>query len=200
MDPVALAVLMALVLLVLLVCGGLVRVVGSARAARRRAAHATALARQEEVAALTARVDRLSAEVERARREREGHGREYVITTLREAAPAGLGPGGDERLPDVLRDETGGSAGALLQQRLVTAIRRGTADRPAEQALVSLAVRTVAVGHGVRRALSADNRDRIAWEMRRATRHSRRVRKQEVRAARREARARRVASARRDAA
>jgi hypothetical protein len=191
MNPVALAAAAALVLL--LVCAGLVRSLRSARSSRRRADQA-----QQELASLVARVDELAGEVRRAgrqRHERAADGREYVITTLGTPEPDRTGRDGAavslSGTPSVR-----GPAGAALQRRLVTAIRRSTADRPAEEVLVSLAVRTVAVGHGVRRALSAENRDRIGWEMRRAMRHSRRVRRQELRAARREARARRVAAAR----
>lgn len=186
MDPVALVAAAAFVLMV--VVGALA---WSARSSRQPAGRALAQA-QQDVEALAARVCELSAEVDRVRREgreHEGAGREYVITTL------GSAPGQPPRDTGAVA-LAGPSAGALLQRRLVAAIRRSTADRPAEEVLVTLAVRTVAVGHGVRRALSAENRDRIAWEMRRAARASRRSRRREVRAARREARARRLAAGR----
>jgi hypothetical protein len=190
MDPVALA---AAALLV--VCAGLAGAAWSARASRRRASGAVQRSR-DEMAALAARVDELSGEVDRVRRAREEEHREYVITTLAPPAP----DQGAADVADAVAVVGPGATGALLQRRLVTAIRRTTANRPAEEVLVALAVRTVAVGHGVRRALSPANRDRIAWEMRRAARESRRARKQEVRAARRQARARRLAAARKDAA
>jgi hypothetical protein len=46
-------------------------------------------------------------------------------------------------------------------------------------------VRLVSLGYGVRRALSAHNRNRIGFEMRREVRRSRRRRRDEVREARR---------------
>jgi hypothetical protein len=46
-------------------------------------------------------------------------------------------------------------------------------------------VRLVSLGHGVRRALSAENRNRIGFEMRREVRRSRKQRKREVKQARR---------------
>ncbi len=191
MDPVAPALAALAGLALVLACVGLAWLARSVGVSRRRGSRAVQHA-EDRMAALAARVEELSGEVDRVRRGRDDERREYVITTL--AAPA------SDTASGTAADPATGSTGAVLQTRLVTAIRRSTADRPAEQVLVALAVRTVAVGHGVRRALSPPNRDRIMWEMRRATRESRRSRKQEVRAARRQARARRVAAQRRDAA
>ncbi len=61
-------------------------------------------------------------------------------------------------------------------------------------------VKAVALGHGVRRALSADNRDRMTLAMRRHTRLSRRDRRRELKAARRRLRTEVPAGAREDAA
>jgi hypothetical protein len=61
-------------------------------------------------------------------------------------------------------------------------------------------VKVVAFGHGVRRALSAESRNRIWFEMRREVRASRRRRRREMKAFVREARAAQRASERSDAA
>jgi hypothetical protein len=62
-------------------------------------------------------------------------------------------------------------------------------------------VRLVAFGYGVRRALSAENRNRIAFEMRREVRRARKDRRRELKAARRSAQAaRREALAEEEAA
>jgi uncharacterized membrane protein len=52
-------------------------------------------------------------------------------------------------------------------------------------ALAESLVRIASFGYGVRRALSAENRNRIAFEMRREVKRSRRQRRQEVKQARR---------------
>lgn len=61
-------------------------------------------------------------------------------------------------------------------------------------------VKVVALGHGVRRALSAESRNRIWFEMRREVRASRRRRRRENKAFVREARAAQRAADRPDAA
>jgi hypothetical protein len=55
----------------------------------------------------------------------------------------------------------------------------------ASVALGESLVRLVSLGHGVRRALSAENRNRIGYEMRREVRRSRRQRKRDLKEARR---------------
>jgi hypothetical protein len=52
-------------------------------------------------------------------------------------------------------------------------------------ALVESAVRVASLAHGVRRALSAESRNRIRFEMGREVKRSRRQRRREVRHARR---------------
>jgi hypothetical protein len=52
-------------------------------------------------------------------------------------------------------------------------------------------VRVVSLAHGVRRALSAENRNRIAFEVRREVRRSRKQRRRDVREAQRDVRMRR---------
>ncbi len=61
-------------------------------------------------------------------------------------------------------------------------------------------VRLVSLGYGVRRALSAENRNRITFEMRRAVRRSRKERKRELRLVRRGLRAGETPAAGRDSA
>ncbi|QWZ09389.1 hypothetical protein KRR39_06350 [Nocardioides panacis] len=55
----------------------------------------------------------------------------------------------------------------------------------ASVALGESLVRVVSLGHGVRRALSAENRNRIRFEIRREVKRSRRQRRREVKEARR---------------
>lgn len=67
------------------------------------------------------------------------------------------------------------------------------------RAFVSVAVgeslvRLVSLGHGVRRALSAENRNRIAFEMRREVRRSRKQRRRDLKEARRSPRAEETAA------
>ena len=55
-------------------------------------------------------------------------------------------------------------------------------------------VRLVSLGYGVRRALSAENRNRIAFEMRREVRRSRKQRRRDLKEARRSPRAEETAA------
>jgi hypothetical protein len=59
----------------------------------------------------------------------------------------------------------------------------------ASAALGESLVRAVSLGHGVRRALSAESRNRIRFEVRREVKRSRRQRRRDVKAARRHLRA-----------
>jgi hypothetical protein len=63
-----------------------------------------------------------------------------------------------------------------------------TAGQFASVALGESLVRVVSLGHGVRRALSAENRNRIRFEIRREVKRSRRERRREVKEARRQLR------------
>jgi hypothetical protein len=103
---------------------------------------------------------------------------EYVITSLAaetsttpvaQLIPA---PGGHHRAR-AIEDSL---VGVLASQQDVSAVRTR---------LVDLVVRTVALGHGVRRALSPDVLDRAAAEAHVARRRSRRNRKREEREAKR---------------
>ena len=167
------AVLVAACLLV--ACSGLaVAVVLRRSARRRREALDEALSRsREEVELLSRKVEELSDEVGRAGRTAD-QDREYVITSLgsgeTELAPAG----GPTRPP----------ATTVIEDQLVGALARQPRSLIRSRA-VELVVRTVALGHGVRRALSADVRDRAAAEAQVARRRSRRDRKRQLREARR---------------
>ncbi|WP_148574923.1 hypothetical protein [Nocardioides caldifontis] len=131
---------------------------------------------RDAVDALHQRVEELSDEVVEARRVADLD-REYVITSLGD--PDELAP---VRL-DLARAPQPPVAD-LLEERLVSTLarqRRGPLGRRAVDAVV----RTVALGHGVRRALSPDVLDRAAAEAHVARRRSRRNRKREERQARR---------------
>ena len=101
---------------------------------------------------------------------------------------------------------------------VITSLRGGSADDdpdpvPDHLAVVPLsgrdfatlavtesAVRVVSLAHGVRRALSAENRNRIRFEVRREVRRSRRQRRRDLKEARRHLRVHRAPAAGRDAA
>ncbi len=74
------------------------------------------------------------------------------------------------------------------------------AGRFATVAATETVVRAVAVAHGVRRALSAESRNRIRFEMRREVKRSRRRRRHDLKQARRQLRARSTADLSGDAA
>ncbi len=155
----------------------------SRRAARQREERLAAeqARSQAELAALRRRLEELSDEVrlsDRMVRESRPHP-EYLITSL---APAGELPGPGVGVAD--RRRAGNSElGAAVEQRLVGALARR--DGAGSGRVVSLVLRTVALGHGVRRALSPDVLDRAAAEAHVARRRSRRNRRREMREARR---------------
>ena len=64
-----------------------------------------------------------------------------------------------------------------------------TAGQFATVAVGESLVRVLSLGYGVRRALSAENRNRIAFEVRREVKRSRKQRRREVKEARRHLRA-----------
>ncbi len=101
--------------------------------------------------------------------------REFVITSLAETEPA---PGG------VPAATTRPRPSSVLEDRLVLAAGR-RAGSPSGAAATRLLVGAASLGHGVRRALSPDVRDRAAVEASVARRRSRRDRKRELREARR---------------
>lgn len=136
-----------------------------------------------EVEALGHQVATLAGEVERAQEAARAAGRaaqadrEYVITSL--AQPGG-GDGPGERVVVGIGRR---SLGEALEEQLVAALarRRRATARP----VTGLVVRTAAVAHGVRRALSPDVLDRAAAEAHVARRRSRRDRRRQEREARR---------------
>jgi len=125
--------------------------VGAARSRRTRVELEAARA---ETAALAARLDELATRVERPAGVRtEGEPSAYVITD------AG----------------TDGATGATGTDRA------GVPDRLVLSAtLGEPLLRAVSLGHGVRRALSAESRNRIRFEVRRETRRSRKQRRREM--------------------
>jgi hypothetical protein len=121
-------------------------------------------AAREESAALRERLDRLEADRTRPEPPLRADEREYTITHVGEQAPAGREPASLERA--VFAD-------LLLRESV---IRLGS------------------LSHGVRRALSAESRHRIRFEMKREVKRARKQRRVEQREAYREWRARRRAA------
>lgn len=115
----------------------------------------------EEVSAVRSRLEELERAASTAppsdTTTREQHTSEYLITTI--------GP------PEVRRTEP---------ERVPVDGRQF-----ASVALGESLVRLVALGHGLRRALSAESRNRIGFEVRREVRRSRRQRKRDLKEARR---------------
>ncbi|MFT4008553.1 MAG: hypothetical protein QM655_00780 [Nocardioidaceae bacterium] len=81
-------------------------------------------------------------------------------------------------------DDAGGESALSPEARFVNAVETARPTwvpaRPVRETLI----RGVAFGHGLRRALSADTRDRMVLEFRAELRRSRRQRKAEIKAAR----------------
>jgi len=94
---------------------------------------------------------------------------EFVITTLPDGTTraAAAIPEDDDRLP----------------------VRQLTAGEFASVAVGESIVRLVSLGYGVRRALSAENRNRIRFEMRREVKRSRKQRRRDLKEAKRHLRA-----------
>jgi hypothetical protein len=180
----------------LAVCAGLVACVALAvglllRATRRRRAVLDAeLARsRHEVESLSRRVAELSEDVVRARRTAD-QDREYVITSLSDGAPAAP----SDRSDQLVLGPSRAPMGRILEDHLVGALARQPRGSAARAHAVQLVVRTVAAGHGLRRALSPDVLDRAAAEAHVARRRSRRERRRMVRQARRLVRAESVSA------
>jgi hypothetical protein len=134
----------------------LAAVVG-ARRARRRTEAALAASRAE-LAEVQQRLDALTEQLSRPAPPEPRHRvdeTEYVITTA-----------GELRTPE-------------------SAVPQVDARQFASLAVGESLVRLLSLGYGVRRALSAENRNRIAFEMRREVRRSRKDRRRELRDLRR---------------
>ena len=171
---------MVVVACVLAACAATVAVVLLTRSWRRRRAalDAALLRSREEVESLSRKVEELTQEVVRARRTAE-RDREYVITSLTEEEPRRLDPRAvhsSELVPATERP----AVGRLLEDQLVLALARQP-DSAVRRRWTDLAVTAVALGHGVRRAMSADVLDRAAAEAHVARRRSRRERRRQVR-------------------
>jgi hypothetical protein len=140
---------------------GLVVVVLVVRSGRRRL-QAQLDAARADMEALRSRVDGLSAEQERAAAGPvDDRPAEFVITSIGErSGPAGRDVAVPEPVPAQL-----------------------TAGEFASVALGESLVRVLSLGYGVRRALSAENRNRIRFEMRREVRRSRKQRRRDLRTA-----------------
>ena len=178
---------------VLAVCAGVAVAWGRASRRRREAFDAALDRSRHEVELLSRKVAELSDEVVRARRTAD-QDREYVITSL-ESGESGTALGGtplgtataESRRPLARPTTEPGRppVGRVLEDQLVEALARQPRTSKVRARAVELAVRSVALGHGVRRALSADVLDRAAAEAHVARRRSRRERKRQLRDARR---------------
>jgi hypothetical protein len=179
---------------VLAACGALVLCLAASlwlllRGVRgRRAVVVAELSRSRtEVESLHRKVEELADQVARARRDAE-RDREYVITSLagdqdtRTSPPAGA-------MERPVLEPARPPVGQLIEDQLVGALARRPSSSPVRARAVELVVRTVSVGHGLRRALSPDVLDRAAAEAHVARRRSRRDRRRELRRARRLVRA-----------
>lgn len=145
-------------------------------ARRRRAQLLEQLAgAQADVQALSERIEALSDEVAEARR----------TTEQRDTTPAVIT--GIVLEPEV--DTTPREA------QLVQAIEAGRPHWVPAKPLREALIRSVSFGHGVRRALAPDMRDRILLEMRAEVRRSRRQRKAELKAVKKYLRDRRKSAA-----
>ncbi len=160
------------------------------RAARSRMLlEARLAASQREVAQLADAVAGLSREVATTRRNVAE--REYVITTLSEAADAAELTGAPVPRQDEPRFRpvsTESVVESLERQALAKLTEVDTSDGWGSR-VAGAGVKALAFGHGLRRALSEENRDRASAEAHVARRRSRRTRRQELREARRLVRA-----------
>lgn len=120
--------------------------------------HAELAATRAEAAELRDRIDALAQQVVASRREPE----EFVITHLGE--------------PEADADQHG----ALTEDQRIDG--RLFADLVLRETVVKAA----ALGHGVRRAMAPETRNRIRFEIKREVRRSRKARKEETRQVRRE--------------
>ena len=158
MEPALLVTLVALAVVAL-------PAVAVAALVGRRRLRAELAAVRADLAGVQARLDELAHRPEEppAHREEVGDGPEFVITSLADgAAPSGV----PALEPD--RDPPPVSGGRFV-------------SLAAGESLV----RALSLAHGVRRALSAENRNRIGFEMRREVKRSRRQRRRDLKEAKR---------------
>ncbi|MET0526716.1 MAG: hypothetical protein ABWZ91_18060 [Nocardioides sp.] len=147
---------------------------------------------QQQIDRLGARVEELSADVARAesvaRGSRAARPEQYLITTLADDTDAGteVAPrtSHEVAVPRTTAPRRP-QLGAALEGRIVGSLARHQGVSAVRDRAVDLAVQGVALAHGVRRALNPETLDRAAAEAHVARRRSRRVRRAEVREARR---------------
>lgn len=137
----------------------------SLRARRQQAGAVEGLT--EQLSAAHAELLRLGDRIDELARPPASAAEPYVITGVVNAADD---PGHQPALP----------VAARFVSVVETARPTWVPAKPVREALI----RGVALGHGLRRAVSADNRDRMLLEFRAEVRRSRRQRKAEIRAAR----------------
>jgi len=166
MEP---AVLVSVAVAVVVVAAGGLAALLVARA-RRRVLRATLAASTAEVDALRLRVDELTRRLDAERREDPvpADTPEFVITSLPDGALRSTAA------PD--KDDTAGhgSAGQLMSSGQFASVAVGES-----------VVRLLSLGYGVRRALSAESRNRIRFEARREVKRSRRQRRRDLKEAKR---------------
>jgi biopolymer transport protein ExbB/TolQ len=134
-----------------------------------RRTRAELAASRADLAGLRDEVDGLRAAAARSELAAPVREQEFVITTL----PDGTTSPGEAAVPD--------------DERLP--VRQLTAGEFASVAVGESMVRLVSLGYGVRRALSAENRNRIRFEMRREVKRARKQRRRDLKEARRHLRA-----------
>lgn len=134
----------------------------------RRRLEAELAASREELAAVRKRLDGLARRVERPAPKPAAAEQEFVITT------AGL----PEAVATSADQVVAGGAVEPVSARQFASVALG-------ESLVTIA----SFGYGVRRALSAENRNRIGFEMRREVRRARKQRRRDLREAKRHLRA-----------
>jgi hypothetical protein len=164
------------------VAAGAVALRGSRRERRRltaqvEAAHADVDALRERVEELSRRLADADPATATGR-----EAREFVITSLPDGSLRGT-------LAAAPEDEPGDDPATSL-----------SAGQFASVALGESLVRVLSFGYGVRRALSAENRNRIRFEMRREVKRSRRQRRRDLKEAKRHLRADQRADLTEDAA
>lgn len=125
-------------------------------------------------------------------RQRRAHERELIA--VREAASAEVAAL-HRRLDELVASQERLRERATSAGLLITDVGERAPEQVPDRAVVSATlgvplIKAAATAHGVRRALSAENRNRIRFEMRRELRRARKQRKREMRAAWREARTR----------
>ncbi|RYE78248.1 MAG: hypothetical protein EOO74_05595 [Myxococcales bacterium] len=124
------------------------------------------------------------------RRQRRQHEREMLV--LQQSSAAELAEM-RQRLDDLCASQERLRERASSAGLLITDVGEDPPEMVPDRAVVSATlgaplIKAAATAYGVRRALSAENRNRIRFEMRREVRRARKQRKREMRAAWRDAR------------